>query len=1092
MHCSLSRSPAWLKQTGSILAFLLICWNGNPLARGMELGANFWNLGWHKASDCFQDVNRVTGDNPWNPQFLKELAPYRSLRFMDWDQTNGSQRQRWSQRNPKSAPKQNPAAYEWMIDLCNRVQADLWVTLPHRSITHISTNAPSDYALRLCLLVKTGIDMGEANLGPVEQKLSAMSAEDLIGLGGVRTSQPLRPDLKLYLEYSNETWNGIFKQSHYCCDEGLALNLHTNRWTAGFRYHAWAAIRLFRAADLVFGADSPRVVKVLAGFTSNPWVAQQHLQVLADPRWNPWGVRASAIATAPYFGHQVQGDAPDAVEQLRSAIQRSAGQSERHQQIADRAGLKLIAYEGGQHVTKKAAAINRHPEMFTLYQEYLRAMSRYFSHFSHYNHVGQAGDRGAWGAIEFTGQPIAQAHKYRALVEWAKDSSEAGRLIKQAGNTEEEMTRLRLLRALAARPDLSTDLRQDLAQLLPVVEDWADGKARAVADSSRAAENGYLCRFIDHRVKPVGEGPVYPPAPAEDSPLRPLWSLYRGRMLIWRVVQSGPLLRVKASREAYYSEGRRLLEEARQAFPENRVIGMFLGEPIPWPKEYPAHPAAPAWANLQREGLEKLADVIHWWIAQRQLADGQFGGGWGDDVEMWRWWAPALIAFEDPVINAAQERISKGMFQQPHLSKGFTARLTDVEHANEDTTDTVLPMMHLQPDDPLWKERALRLAELMDGAWTGRNQRGFLQFKSIYFSVDRVDLSPRRAYDTVYHPSIVQPALLYWQRTGDTNLGKIFGEWLKVWVDAAARHENGKPAGVLPSVLRWPEGTVGAAGQPWWQPFSPGHNDALYNWPGATRLMTSTLLLAWHMTRDDQYLEPLRAMAALREKFPGQSGSDEPGSEAWCARQMGGFLSDSLAKYRFLTSDPRYDALLRSDASGYTRFRLTGDAQPLTRALMKNAEAFRSNWEAYTSEMRWTDRVMSFTRNYLNYLDKPAPTTPSPELLYSAATGDPGSPLIFPLNAVRWLTPPRELAALVTESTQRVFAAELFHFGSEPRRLEAEFYLLRPGEYQLALKPVETGADRLQEKRITIKGPRARVSFTLPPGRLSILKLTAE
>jgi hypothetical protein len=37
--------------------------------------------------------------------------------------------------------------------------------------------------------------------------------------------------------------------------------------------------------------------------------------------------------------------------------------------------------------------------------------------------VGQAGNGGAWGAIEFTGQPLADAPKYRALVAWAKPAS---------------------------------------------------------------------------------------------------------------------------------------------------------------------------------------------------------------------------------------------------------------------------------------------------------------------------------------------------------------------------------------------------------------------------------------------------------------------------------------------------------------------------------------------------------------------------------------------------------------------------------------------------------------------------------------------
>ena len=68
---------------------------------------------------------------------------------------------------------------------------------------------------------------------------------------------------------------------------------------------------------------------------------------------------------------------------------------------------------------------------------------------------------------------------------------------------------------------------------------------------------------------------------------------YRGRMLIWQVIQSGPLLSVKERREKYFGEARQLLQETRAAFPENRVVRMYLGEPIPWPKPYPADPAAP-------------------------------------------------------------------------------------------------------------------------------------------------------------------------------------------------------------------------------------------------------------------------------------------------------------------------------------------------------------------------------------------------------------------------------------------------------------------------------------------------------------------
>ena len=406
------------------LGLLLSLGTLHGLGSSMEVGGNLWNLGWHRPDDCFLNVREVSGANPWNPQFLQDVAIYRSLRFMDWDRANGSERERWSQRPLRNNPRQNPVAYEWMIDLCNRVNADLWVTVPHRTISHTLGDHPPDYALRLAALVKTGVDLGDVNLSPLAGKLGTMTTAELVAAGGIKTSEPLKPNLKLYLEYSNETWNGGFKQSQYCGDEGLLIGLDTNRWTAAFRYHAWAAIRLFRAGDLVFGPDSPRLVKVLATQSANPWIAGQHLKVMQDAKWNPWGVKAGAIATAPYFGHKVDGKALDALEQMRESIRKSASDSARHREIADRAGLKLIAYEGGQHITTNAKLINRDPGIYTLYQEYLSEMRRYFTHFCHYAHVGIAGDNGAWGAMEFTGQPLVEAHKYRALKEWSQRAND--------------------------------------------------------------------------------------------------------------------------------------------------------------------------------------------------------------------------------------------------------------------------------------------------------------------------------------------------------------------------------------------------------------------------------------------------------------------------------------------------------------------------------------------------------------------------------------------------------------------------------------------------------------------------------------------
>jgi hypothetical protein len=173
---------------------------------------------------------------------------------------------------------------------------------------------------------------------------------------------------------------------------------------------------------------------------------------------------------------------------------------------------------------------------------------------------------------------------------------------------------------------------------------------------------------------------------------------------------------------------------------------------------------------------------------------------------------------------------------------------------------------------------------------------------------------------------------------------------------------------------------------------------------------------------------------------------------------------------------------------------MDGDFRSVVSALGNNAEALRVNFEGYTSEVRYTDRVLRFPRLFTGNetLAEPAVTfhTPNPSLLYSTVTGDPGGAGYFPLNAVRWLTEARNIAALVRESGAEQFAAELFHFGQGKRPMSAELYLLKPGEYTLSLTAKNGEEQRpLTTDKFVVNSGRTRVYFELPPRRLCILKI---
>ncbi|MCL4194489.1 MAG: hypothetical protein KJZ87_22325, partial [Thermoguttaceae bacterium] len=136
--------------------------------------------------------------DPFHPVFLERWQGVTCLRFMDWMETNGSEISRWSQR-PRlddATFSKHGVAVEVMIDLANRLGADPWFCMPHR--------ADDEYIRNFARLVRQRLD-------------------------GRR---------KVYVEYSNEVWNGQFPQSKYAGEEGIKLGFAEKPWEAAWRFTA--------------------------------------------------------------------------------------------------------------------------------------------------------------------------------------------------------------------------------------------------------------------------------------------------------------------------------------------------------------------------------------------------------------------------------------------------------------------------------------------------------------------------------------------------------------------------------------------------------------------------------------------------------------------------------------------------------------------------------------------------------------------------------------------------------------------------------------------------------------------------------------
>ncbi|BAQ62824.1 cellulose-binding domain protein [Geminocystis sp. NIES-3708] len=350
----------------------------------------------------------------FNPLFLEKIKPFSTLRFMDWMKTNNSPQKQWQDRPIPDIVtySQKGVALETMIALANKLQKDVWFNIPHQ--------ATDEYIANFTQLVKNTLD----------------------------------PNLKIYLEFSNEVWNWQFKQAHYALAQGKK---HWNQ--EGNAYMQWYGMRTAQMCDIAqktFGDQKNRLNCVMSTQTS--WQGLEKA-VLDCPLWVAQGNNPcykhgiSAYAITGYFGSSLgipenqsvvqswlkesDGGFNKAIEHLKTGKLLHSKRKDSlpdinqkflyHSQVAQARGLQLVAYEGGQHITgvkqvknnQKLTdffiALNRRPEMYDLYTELLNNWEKAGGGlFMHFVDIGKPSKHGSWGALEYLDQ--LESPKYKALI----------------------------------------------------------------------------------------------------------------------------------------------------------------------------------------------------------------------------------------------------------------------------------------------------------------------------------------------------------------------------------------------------------------------------------------------------------------------------------------------------------------------------------------------------------------------------------------------------------------------------------------------------------------------------------------------------
>lgn len=560
------------------------------------------------------------------------------------------------------------------------------------------------------------------------------------------------------------------------------------------------------------------------------------------------------------------------------------------------------------------------------------------------------------------------------------------------------------------------------------------------------------------------------------NPFHPKARLYDARFTYWNGMEGGnPALREKALAT---------MRSLKAAYPDSRVLREYVGPPVPWGENLVADTDKhPAWAAYLREAYAREIAVIERLMATRERPDGQFGGGYGDDVEMLRLIGPlAAISSCSTTVADGIQRLAEGVWKHKCID-GYNPEFGDVEHTAEESGDAFPTMMYLRYGDPRYVEFNLRSAKTIHDKFMGIDQKGFPRFYSCMFGTSRVGPIGQSGGDTGYHARAMKHFLwLAWY--GNRDARDWYLRWVDGWRDACMIDAPDKPAGVLPGTLWYPSGTWQ---HPWGGPWYVDSGMQPYGALGMQALLHQSFLDAYALSGDEKFLRPVQRMMDWATMGPLQPGPDharvEPGTREWFRLPMAHVTNAShTSLYRALTGERVYDEYTKRFGTATQKYQIDHDLDAYMTGIEAAAKSLRTNLWYYTTETLSTDRL----------------GLPAVADVWGAYTGaiTRTTDADFPTFAVTYDTPTTDFAALVVENTPRRLRVWLYSFWDEPTPITLHVWQLRPGEYILNQGELLPGEFAFQHRygwqapaRVRVAHRAEPVPVTLPPGKVWVVDL---
>jgi len=230
----------------------------------------------------------------------------------------------------------------------------------------------------------------------------------------------------------------------------------------------------------------------------------------------------------------------------------------------------------------------------------------------------------------------------------------------------------------------------------------------------------------------------------------------------------------------------------------------LVREPIKLDRPGPAD--APDWAVWAREALRRRHDMISWWLANRQQANGELAGHINDDGEFSCNWPSHYLMTGDPRIADGLRKLADVAWKMSG-DTGYTVGARDVEHAAEDQSCTQPQVLLVDYGNPQTVERLMTMSSYLN-LWTAINDKGRRQFRAYMFNTTKVWDEPPFDVDHAYCPlAMVGTGHLVWYAK-QGNVTDVFLEEAASWAKGVLSTEDGKPAGQIPREIRFRDSKI--------------------------------------------------------------------------------------------------------------------------------------------------------------------------------------------------------------------------------------------------------------------------------------------